>query len=566
LRASGFKILENINKKQYGVQIRAGTTWLLSVFIIFMFFSCSTTQHKHADKTIFRYNEASGIVNLDPAFARDQAHLWVCNQLYNGLVQLDDSLNILPSIAKSFDISDDGLVYTFHLRDDVYFHESVIFEKGTRKVKASDFAFSFNRLLDPQTASPGSWVFGKVDKAGEGYAFFAENDSTFVIRLIQPFPPFLGILTMQYCSVIPHEAIETFGAGFRKKPIGTGPFYLKNWEENIKMVLRKNEQYFEKDAGNQLPYLDAVSISFLIDKMTAFLEFTNGNLDFISGIDPSYKDELLNRNGKLREKYIDQFDMIAIPYLNTEYFGILVDTSLTLVTESPLQIKAVRQAINYGFDREKMIHYLRNGIGIPGTKGMIPKGMPAYDESANYGYNFNSEKSKLLLSEAGFNAQNPVPPITLVTTSDYLDLCKFVQSQLQEVGFSIEIEVSPPAAVIERRAQSRVNFFRASWIADYPDEENYLSLFYSENFAPSGPNYTHFTSPVFDSLYRKATRIVSQKERIHLYRQMDSLVMEEAPVAVLYYDQALRFVQKNIIGMVANPINLLNLKKVKKVN
>jgi len=552
--------------KKYRLNIQSGVSCLLFTFLIFVFISCSTVHHRHADKTIFRYNEASGIVNLDPAFARDQAHLWVCNQLYNGLVQLDDSLHVLPSIAKYWEISADGLTYTFHLRDDVYFHQSVIFEKGTRKVKASDFVFSFNRLLDPQTASPGSWVFGNVEKTGEEYSFFAKNDSTFVIRLNQPFPPFLGILTMQYCSVIPHEAIAFFGSDFRKNPVGTGPFYLKNWEENIKMVLRKNEQYFEKDAGDQLPYLDAVSISFLIDKMTAFLDFTNGNLDFISGIDPSYKDELLNRNGKLREKYVDQFNMIDIPYLNTEYFGILVDTSLTLVTESPLQIKAVRQAVNYGFDREKMIHYLRNGIGIPGIKGMIPKGMPAYAESANYGYNFNPERSKSLLTEAGFSAQYPVPPITLVTTPDYLDLCKFVQSQLQEVGFSIELEVSPPAAVIERRAQSRVNFFRASWIADYPDEENYLSLFYSENFAPSGPNYTHFSSPVFDSLYSMATRIVSQKERIPLYRQMDSMVMEEAPVVVLYYDEALRFIQKNVVGMTSNPINLLNLKKVKKVN
>ena len=540
------------------------TTFLTTILFGLLFFSSCTHDDSGAGKMIFRYNEASGIVNLDPAFSRDQAHIWVCNQLYNGLVQLNDKLNVKPSIAKEWEISGDGLSYTFYLRNDVYFHRSAIFQEGTRKVTAHDFEYSFKRLVSRETASPGSWVFGNVERTANEYSFTATNDTTFVIQLEKPFPPFLGLLSMQYCSVIPFEAIDAFGDEFRVNPIGTGPFYLKNWEENIKMVLRKNDDYFEFVNGIQLPYLDAISISFLADKMTAFLEFTKGNLDFISGIDPSYKDEVLNRNGQLRTKYTNQFDMISIPYLNTEYFGILVDTSLDNVRESPLQLKAVRQAINYGFDREKMIRYLRNGIGIPGTNGMIPKGMPAFDEKASYGYYFAPEKSKALLEEAGFNASNPIPPITLVTTPDYLDLCKFVQAQLEEIGIHIEIEVAPPAAVIERRAQSRVNFFRASWIADYPDEENYLSLFYSENFAPSGPNYTHFSNGEFDRLYKKSFGIFNREDRTKLYQTMDSLVTEEAPVVVLYYDVALRFVNKEVEGMSSNPINLLNLKEVRK--
>lgn len=537
---------------------------LLMIVAIFSLPACSTNNHEHPDKTIFRYNEAAGIVNLDPAFARDLAHIWVCNQLYNSLVQLDEDLNVLPCIAKSWDISEDGLTYTFYLRNDVYFHQNNVFPKGTRQVKASDFVYSFNRLLDPATASPGAWIFGNVKENETGYAFNDLNDSTLKIELKKPFPPFLGMLSMQYCSVLPFEAIEKYGKDFRKNPVGTGPFFLKNWEENIKMVLQKNENYFEKEDGVNLPYLDAVSISFLIDKMTAFLEFSKGDLDFISGIDPSYKDELLDREGEIREKYRNRFNKISIPYLNTEYFGILVDTSLPGMKSNPLSEKAIRQAINYGFDRRKMIKYLRNGIGEPGENGMIPKGMPAFSENAGYGYTYQPERSRELLSDAGFGPGNPVPPITLVTTSEYLDLCKFFQSQLLDVGITVNLEVSPPAAVIERRAQSRIHFFRASWIADYPDEENYLSLFFSENFAPSGPNYTHYSNPVFDSLFKMTTQISDHKLRVPLYRQMDSIMMEDAPVVVLYYDQALRFVQKDVKGMTANPINLLNLKNVRK--
>jgi len=522
--------------------------------------SCSTADHRNTDKSIFKYNEPAGIATLDPAFARDLPHIWVCNQLYNRLVKLNDSLIVEPSLAKSWTVSQDGLVYHFVLRDDVFFHDDPVFNGKRRELTADDFVFSFNRLRKAETASPGGWVFSNVESSNE--AFRALNDTVLEIRLKKAFPAFLGILSMQYCSVIPFEAVEFYGPDFRKHPVGTGPFFLKNWEESIQMVLRKNEHYFETEKGRRLPYLDAVSISFLIDKMTAFLEFAKGDLDFLSGIDPAYKDELLNRQGQLREKYSDEFVMISNPYLNTEYFGILVDTSLTEIKESPLQLRAVRQAINYGFDRKKMIRYLRNGIGTPGTKGIIPKGMPAFDKDADFGYNFNPQKSKDLLASAGFDAAHPVPEITLVTTSDYLDLCKFVQAQLQEVGFAIEIQVSPPAAVREMKALSKLHFFRASWIADYPDEENYLSLFYSENFAPNGPNYTHFSNAVFDSLYRAAFQEIDQNNRIKLYREMDSLVMIEAPVAILYYDQVSRFVQKNVKGMTSNPVNLLKLEKV----
>jgi peptide/nickel transport system substrate-binding protein len=525
--------------------------------------SCANLGSDDADKKIFRYNEASGIMTLDPAFARDQAHIWACNQLYNGLVQLDDELNIEPCIAKRWEVSEDGLKYTFHLRTDVYFHPDKVFDGGERKVVADDFVYSLKRLAEPETASPGSWVMAKVARQENSLAITAENDSTLLIILEKPFPPFLSILSMQYCSVLAHEVVDFYKGEFRKHPVGTGPFYLQHWEENIKMVFRKSDHYFEEIDGNKLPFLDAVAITFVEDKMTAFLEFTKGNLDFLSGIYPSYKDELLDRNGELRSRYKDRFNMISVPYLNTEYLGILVDASIENAQNSPLAQKKLRQAINFGFDRDKMIRYLRNGIGIPGTKGMIPKGMPAFSENAQYGYDYNPDKSRKLLTELNAEGLN-LEAITLVTTSDYIDLCKFVQSQLKEIGLQLEIEVVPPAVAIELRAQSRVNFFRASWIADYPDEENYLSLFYSENFAPNGPNYTHFSNIEFDQLFEEAYIENDRKKRNDLYRKMDSIVMKEAPVVILYYDEVIRFVQKNIIGMTSNPVNMLNLKAVDK--
>lgn len=545
--------------------MRTGKSFLLILlFSAVLLNGCASQQHKHPGKEIFYYNEASGIVNLDPAFSRDLPHIWVCNQLYNSLVKLDDSLHVQPSIAKSWSISPDGRTYTFLLRNDVFFHDDPVFKGKPRKVIAEDFVYSFRRMVNPKTASPGAWVFDLVADTPKGKDFSAMNDSVLQITLKKAFPPFLGILAMKYCSVVPKEAVQFYGSDFRKHPVGTGPFFMKNWVENVRLVLQKNRHYFERDKqGQRLPYLDAVSISFLRDKTTAFLEFTKGNLDFISGIAPSYRDEILTRTGELRLRYKKSIDLLKAPYLNTEYLAMLVDTGLQKVKVSPLRLKAVRQAINYGFDRVKMIKFLRNGIGIPGNKGMIPAGLPSYNSKADYGYSYDPEKARALLRSAGFGPQNPVPPVTLSTTSDYLDLCKYVQSQLGDIGLTVNINVLPEASMREMKADAKLNFFRASWIADYPSAENYLSLFYSKNFAPNGPDYTHFSSALFDQWYVESFSLPSDKKREALYRKMDSLVMEQAPVAVLYYDEALRFVQKKVRGMTLNPINMLNLERVR---
>ncbi|MFA7081921.1 MAG: ABC transporter substrate-binding protein [Bacteroidales bacterium] len=546
-----------------------GQFCLLSIFLLSILISSCSKYEKIEDKQIFFYNESANISSLDPAFAKDQAMIWANLQIFNGLVELDSLLEVKPSIAKSWEISDDGLIYTFTLRNDVYFHSHPIFKGKKRKVIASDFVYSFNRIIDEKLASPGSWIFNIV-KTSEGkrktYSFLAPNDTTFQIILREPFSPFLGLLTMPYASVVPREIVEKYGEDFRKNPVGTGPFYFKMWKEGVKLVLLKNEDYFEKDEkGNPLPYLDAVNISFIIDKQSVFLEFVKGNIDFISGIDANYKDEVLTRNGELQEKYKNKINLITQPYLNTEYLGFLVDKELS-PKDNPLLNKKIRQAINYGFDRKKMIKYLRNNIGMAAENGIIPKGLPGFDTNTTYGYNYNPEKAKELLAEAGYKNGVGLPPISLQTTSTYLDLCKYIQQQLNLLGFDIKVDVNPPGALREQIAQSKSPWFRGSWIADYPDAENYLSLFYSPNFCPKGPNYTHFSNKTFDKLYEKAQKETSVQKRADLYQEMDRLIMEEAPVVVLYYDQVLRFVQKNIEGLSSNPMNLLILKHVRKTN
>lgn len=537
-------------------------TYLLFLVSCALFYSCSNFDQQPG-KTVFRYNEAANISTLDPAFARDQTIIWAANQLYNGLIQLNDRMEILPCIASSWNISESGTDYVFHLRRDVFFHDSPVFPGGKgRRVVAGDFVFSFQRIIDPKVASPGAWLFNNIKRSKEAAAFEAVNDSTLIIHLEQPFPPFLRLLSMQYCSVVPSEAVAFYGGGFRRNPVGTGPFRFKMWQEGVKLVLLRNEAYFEIENGRQLPFLDAVAITFVPDKQSAFLEFIKGKLDLMSGIDPTYKDELLTKEGKLQQAYFSKIYLITQPYLNTEYLGFMVDRTNRNMQGS-IPAKEIRKAINLAFDRKKMIRYLRNNIGIPGCQGITPKGLPSFD-SNNVFYDYNPEKARQLLASAGYPEGKGLPPIILTSTSDYLDICKYIQHQVSAIGIDLKIEVSQPAAVKEMKSEAKLPFFRASWIADYPDAENYLSMFYSKNFCPKGPNYTHFSDPDYDRLYEKSMSTVNDSIRFSFYRQMEKIMMEESPVVILYYDQVIRFVQKNIHGLGSNPMNLLTLKRVTK--
>jgi len=539
---------------------------VISILLVSLIFYSCKPKIKNQDKTVFKYNESSGIGTLDPAFARDQAVIWACNQLYNGLVQLDDSMNITPSIAKSWEITENGTLYTFHLRNDVYFHQTEFFDFSIpRKVIASDFVYSFSRILDPETASPGKWVFAVIDTNISGKPDFkAPNDSTFSIKLSKTFPPFLGILTMQYCSVVAREVVEKYGKDYRNHPVGTGPFQFKYWKEGVKLVLTKNPTYFEFFQNQRLPFIDAVAITFIVDKQSVFMEFVKGNLDFQSGIDASYKDELLTSSGTLNLKYKNKFKLLTQPYLNTEYLGFLVDETKSNSSTNPLMKREVRQAINYGFDRVKMIRFLRNNIGTAARSGIVPQGLPSFDTALVKGYSYQPQKALDLLAKAGYPKGKGMPPITLSASASYLDLCQYIQHELSKIGIEVKIEVNPPATQREMISQSKLTFFRGSWIADYPDAENYLSLFYSKNFCPNGPNYTHYKNAMFDLLYEKSQNEVNDSLRYIMYQKMDNLLMEDAPVVILYYDQVVRLVQNNIDGLGNNAMNLLSLKKVKK--
>ncbi len=529
---------------------------LVLIHIGLLLISCNVSKKKE-DKAVLRYNSENGITSLDPAFASSQDNIWAVNQLFNGLVQVNSSLEPIPCIAKSWKIDSTGKIYTFHLRNDVYFHPSSCFPNNTRIVTAHDFVFSFNRIIDPKTASPGAWIFN--DKIAAN-GFRALNDSTFQIELVQPFGPFLGILTMPYCTVVPKEGINFYGKSFAQNPVGTGPFSFFLWEKDINLVLHRNEQYFESDStGNKLPYLDALSISFVSNKQMALLLFLKGKLDLLNGISSTSKDVILDKNGGLQPELAQDITLEKMPFLNTEYLAIQIDDS---TSQHPWKDKNFRKAINYAIDRKKMIKNLRNDVGSPSESGFIPIGLKGHASTPPYAYTYDQQKAKEFLARSSYSS-NPTT-ITVSTTKDYLDLCIYIQKQLADIGVTCTIDVLPSSELKEQKRNANLPFFRASWIMDYPDAENYLSCFYSKNFSPNGPNYTHFKDEQFDLWYEQSLTQTDDEKRIRLYEQMDSLILDEAPIVVLFYDESVRLLRKNITGLVNNPLNIPSFKYARK--
>ncbi|MDA8571176.1 ABC transporter substrate-binding protein [Schleiferiaceae bacterium] len=483
----------------------------------------------HSDKMVFRYNEPSGIPTLDPAFARDKSTIWAVGQLYDGLFYLDENNEVQPALATGYVM--EGSTYTFSLRK-AYFHSG-------RRIKAQDVRYSLQRLLDPKVASPGAWVLERVSNID------VLNDSTVAITLDKPFAAFPSMLTMPYCSVVDSiiaakELLATTGGG-------SGPFKFHQWHFGEKMVFHKNENYWQKDdSGNSLPYLDGLSISFLPDQQSAFLEYLTGTFDLLPNIDPSFKDDLLTQTGELRNRYRENHVLNRTPFLNTEF--LLFNSEYELPYE-------LRWALNAAINRTQMMELLRSGIGREATGGIIPFGLPGHQQ--DIGISFSPDSAKKVLA-----AFDELPELTLTTSANYRDICEFVQGNLGDLGWSISVDIVPSATLRSAKSSGSLAFFRASWIADYPDAENYLLLFYSKMCAPKGPNYSRYSVAAYDSLYESLLNEQSASVRTALAQEADALLMKNAACVPLYYDEVIRVHSKNLKGLKTNALNALLLKEV----
>lgn len=479
---------------------------------------------------------SSDITTLDPAMIVDVAGGGVSSKIFNGLVKFNDSLQIVPDLAKGFNLSKDGKVYTFMLRRGIRFHNG-------RELRAEDVKYSFERVLDPKTKSSRTWLFERISGAGE----FMEGSAPSVkgikvlseyaveIELMEPFGPFLNLLAMPSAYIVPKEETKKTGVDFSSHPIGTGPFMIKEWKRGRELILVVNEGYF-----SERPKIKGVVYRVIPEELTAIVEFESGNLDII-GV-PSTEFRRYSESPKWG-------DLIKkAPGLNTFYLGLNC-------LKPPFSDKRVRQALNYAVDRKRILKTILDGRGELAAGPIPPFLMKSSPLSIKRGcgYGYDPSKAKALLKEAGLEKGFRFK-IYQSEDQETVDIMEVVQQYFKDVGVEAEIVQLEWSAFKEAINKGEADSFWLSWRADYPDPENFLSpVFHSSNWGSAG-NRVRFKNLRVDRLIEEAQREFNEEKRLNLYLEVERMVIEEAPWLFFWHRNDYIIHQPWVKGVRLNPI------------
>jgi peptide/nickel transport system substrate-binding protein/oligopeptide transport system substrate-binding protein len=453
--------------------------------------------------------------------------------VFDGLVQFDANLNVVPCIAKSWEASRDGLVWTFYLRQGVKFHHG-------REVHADDFVYTFIRILDPRTASPRAWLFERVQgaqqfRAGEAKSvegLQALDAYTLQITLSQPYAPFINLLGMAPAQVLPREEVQRLGTEFGRRPVGTGPFRFVNWVAGEEITLEANEAYYD---GR--PFLDRLHYRVMTNHQNILAEFEKGALEDadLTG----QEDTSLSRDPRFR--------LVRKPLLATLFLWL--DTH-----HSPLNHPKVRQAINYAINREAISSGIRHNRHVQ-ARGILPLGMPGSNPD-QAGYTYDPAHAQQLLAEAGYPEGKDLPPLELWTGSTSAATQQeheVIKRDLERLGIRVELFTAEnwKQYITEILGKRPGAIYRHSWVADFPDPDNFLfPLFHSQ----SPNNYTRYSNPAVDHLLEHARREGDYLKRIQLYRQAEALIMADAPVVNLLYYTFETLFQPYVQGIALNAL------------
>lgn len=580
--------------------------------IALLFAACGTGKKEHTEQLtpalggrnyggVLKVNETEFFRSLYPLNITEVGGHRITNQIYEGLVRFDQAdLTVQPCLAKRWEMDSTGLIYTFHLRKGVRFSDDACFAGGKgREATARDFEYCFTKLCSPDVSNQGFWAFKDKVKGADNFYLSREyemlkqtaakfpanstdesyqsavarikeleekhaadiaskpdrlegvtvvDDTTLSIELEKFFPGFLQMLALPFTAVFPKEAVEKYGNDLRAKAVGTGPFRIKALREDEVVILEKNPGYWGKDAfGNQLPLLDGIKITFIKEQKAELLALKKGDLDFVYKLPLEMIEEVVDRQGNLLGEY-KKFQAQVKATLATLYYGFLnVDTVFSN--------RDVRIAFNYAIDRQKIVDFTVKGCALPAFNGIVPPSITGYDAAAVKGYDYNPEKARMHLANAGYPDGKGFPELTLQINSGggtNEQIAEAVQKMLQEtLNIRLNITKLPFAQHLENLETGKVQFWRLGWIADYPDPENFLTLFFSGHIPPklsdkSYLNSTRYSNPVYDSLFTLAINTVDDATRMSLYAQADQVMINDAPIMPIYYYRDYRLLQPRV--------------------
>lgn len=524
-------------------------------------------------------NHNQNFRNLYPLNTIDVTSFQIITNIYEGLISFSQNdLSIEPRLAEKWDVNKDGTEFVFHIRKGVYFHDDSCFPDGKgREVNAHDFKYCFDKLCEADPNNQGYWVFKNHVKGADEYFNATINydkpikgvsgitvldDYTLKIELTQPFSGFLNMLGTPFTFVFPREAIEKYGAiGLNDICIGTGPFKTKYVKHGEIVILIRNENYWGKDEhGNQLPYLDAIKFTFIQEKKSEMIEFEKGNLDMVV---PGELRDAIKQHAIDLTKGLTPFTLQITPALSVSY--------LRFQHLSPIfSNKFVRQAFNYAIDRQKIANFALKGEGQSAFKGIVPPAFKDYNSNNIKGYEYNPEKAKDLLAQAGYPDGRDFPEIILHLSplEEIHHISGIIQNMIKEnLNINIKIVIIPLAQLIENFESGGSIFWYSRWVADYPDPENFLNLLYGIHVPVDAKEKTHinadrYRNEVFDSIFALALKTVDQKKRYALYQQADQIALDDAAIIPLYYPDSYRLLKAYIKGFDINGMEYIDLRRV----
>lgn len=526
----------------------------------------------------------NGPKTLDPVSGSTTYENRCCSQVYQTLVQykyLKRPLELEPLLlAEMPSISEDGRTWRFKLKDNVYFHDDPCFEGGKgRELKAADVFYSWKRLADPEYKYKSWWLVentivgfdeykdaqkARVDE-GETFDYDASvegfrilSDDEFEVELIEPIQQFRWKLAMFQLGIVPREAVEKYGTKFSEHPVGTGPFILKeesDWKRNTSIVFHRNPNYHEEyypdewmpadealglhePAGQRLPIVDRIEITFFVEGQPMWLEFKSGDRDYTTVPEFGFEEAFNRRTKELKRSWGRKgIHQVGVPLLDFIFRGFNMEDEL--VGGYTPEKRALRQAISLAIDLDEMNEAYYNGECVV-YDGPIPPGLAGYPKDGKAPVSYRGpdyERARQKLRDAGYTVGSDglvtdLPAIDFYTSrgATSAKMVELIQRNLGIVGIRLNPRQVDFSELIEAVNNKKAPMFSFAWGSDYPDGENNLALFYSPNVSP-GSNHYNYSRPEFDRMYEQSRTMVPGPERTELYETMRDMIIEDAPYA-----------------------------------
>ena len=535
---------------------------ILPLITLLAFSSCMKKEDGKNGKTI-NLAIRGEVKGLDPIYANDYYSGRMVAKIYESLLEyhyLARPYKLVPNLAESMPtITDNGLTYTFKIKKGVMFHDDAAFPEGKgRELVAQDFVYSIKRLSDPKLQGLGFWLIdGKIKGLNEWKSKNATKSSTdysekieglqaldshtLQFKLTKPFPQFLYSLAMGFTAAVPKEAVVKYGKEFLNHPVGTGPFTLPVFKQGNKIVFHKNKNFRKKtypcdgtedkellkDCGKQLPLVDTVVENIIKEDQPRWLNFLKGKIDLVAVPKDNF-DAAIPDAANLSPDYVKKkISLIIVPGMDVTYTAFNHDLKI-------FQNTKLRQAMSLAVNINEQNKKFFNSTGLP-AQSIVPPGIAGHMGSyknpyRGFGRAEDIARAKQLLVEAGFPGGKGLPEITYdcpsSTTSRQIG--EFFKKEMAKIGINIKVSQNTWPAFQKKITNRQVMTYGISWLADYPDAENFFQLIYGPNRSP-GANGSGYNNPLFNQMFKKSATMQDSPERTALYEKMYKFAGENVP-------------------------------------